>query len=66
MFKRTDEVLNIKSVPSNISYKSFKTYNLLMPNSYCDDRNFERVNRILVGSVHDCFVASIDLIWTRF
>ena len=61
MFKRTDEVLNIKSVPSNISYKSFKTYNLPMPNSYCDHRDFEGVNQVLVGSVHDCFVASIDL-----
>jgi hypothetical protein len=34
-----------KSVPSNISYKSFKTYNLPTQNSYCDHRNFDCVNQ---------------------
>ena len=28
MFEETDFVLNTDSVPANISYKSFKTYNL--------------------------------------
>jgi hypothetical protein len=32
MFEETDLVLNIESVPSNISNKSFKT--LLMQNTY--------------------------------
>jgi hypothetical protein len=29
------------------SYKSFKTYNLSMQNSYCDHRNFDNVNQAL-------------------
>ena len=36
MFEATESVLIPESVPSNISYKSFKTYNLQMQNSYCD------------------------------
>ena len=38
-------MFNTDSVPSNISYKSFKTLNLPMQNSYCDDRNFDSVNQ---------------------
>ena len=34
-----------ESVPSNIAYKSFKTQNLPMQNSYCDHRNFDSVNQ---------------------
>jgi hypothetical protein len=37
--------LNSESVSSNISYKSFKIYNLPMQNSYCDHRNFDSVNQ---------------------
>jgi hypothetical protein len=44
MFEETDSVLNIKLVPSNISYKSFKKL-LPMQNSYCDHRNFDSVNQ---------------------
>ena len=39
MCEETDSVLNSESVPSNISYKSFKTWNLPMQNSYYDHRN---------------------------
>jgi hypothetical protein len=41
MFEETDSVFTSKLVPSNISYKSFKT--LPMQNSYCDHRNFDSV-----------------------
>jgi hypothetical protein len=41
------EMFNTESVSSNISYKSFKTYNLPMHNSYCDHRNFDSVNQSL-------------------
>jgi hypothetical protein len=41
------ELLNNESVPSKISYKSFKTQNLPMQNSYCDHRNFDSVNQPL-------------------
>ena len=56
MFEQTDFMLNTKSVPSNISYKSFTTQNL--PNEYvkfpqCDHRNFDSVNQTLY---HDCSV----------
>jgi hypothetical protein len=44
MFEGTDSLFNSESVPSNISYKSFKTYNLPMKNSYCDHKNFDNVN----------------------
>ena len=44
MFERTDLMLNTDSVPTNISYKSFKTQNLSTQNLYCDDRNFDSVN----------------------
>jgi hypothetical protein len=53
MFGGTDSVLNIESVPSNISYKSFKTQNLPMQNSYCDHRNFGSVNHALAHSIND-------------
>ena len=43
MFDGTESLLNTESVLSNISYKSFKTYNLPMQNSYCDHRNFDSV-----------------------
>ena len=43
IFEGTDSVFNTKSVPSNISYKSFK-------NSYCDHRNFGSVNQSLMIS----------------
>ena len=39
MFEAADSVFNIKSVPSNISYTSSKTWNLPMQNSYCDHRH---------------------------
>jgi hypothetical protein len=45
MFEGTDSVFDTESVPSNISYKSFETYNLPMQNSYCDHRNFDSVNQ---------------------
>ena len=44
MFEGTVSVFNTKSIFSNISYKSFKTQNLPMQNSYCDHRNFDSVN----------------------
>ena len=34
MFEGTNSVLNTESVPSDISYKSYKT-------SYCDHSNFD-------------------------
>ena len=37
MFKETESKLNIESLPSNISYKSFK-------NSYCDHKMFDGEN----------------------
>ena len=45
MFEETDSLFNTESVPSNISYKSFKTQNLPMQNSYCDHRNFDSGNQ---------------------
>jgi hypothetical protein len=42
MFDATDSVFNNETDPSNISYKSFKTSNLPLQNSYCDHRNFDR------------------------
>ena len=36
-------MFNTKSGLSNL-YKSFKLWNLLMQNSYCDHRNFDSVN----------------------
>jgi hypothetical protein len=42
MFDEIDTVLNNESVPSKISYKSFK--NLPMQNSYCDNRNVDHKN----------------------
>ena len=45
MCEGTESVSNIESVPSIISYKSFKTYNLPMQNSYCDHRHFDSVNQ---------------------
>ena len=51
MFEVTDLMLNTESVPSNISYKSFKTKNLPMQNSYCDHRNFDSVTG-LVSPIH--------------
>jgi hypothetical protein len=47
MFEETYSELNTVSVPLKISYKSFKTYNLPMQNSYCDHRNFDGVNQPL-------------------
>jgi hypothetical protein len=44
MIEGIDSVFNNESVSSDISYKSFKTYNLPMQNSYCDHRNFDSVN----------------------
>ena len=38
-------MLNTESVPSRISYKSFKT--LPKKNPYCDHRNFDSVNQPL-------------------
>ena len=40
MFEGNDSVFN-----SNICYKSFKTYNLPVQNSYCDHRNFDSLNQ---------------------
>jgi hypothetical protein len=45
MFEETDSAFNIESVPSNISYKSFKTWNLPMQNSYCVHRNFDSLKQ---------------------
>jgi hypothetical protein len=45
MFEETNLVVNIESVCSNISYKSFKT--LPVQNSYCDHRNFDIVKQAL-------------------
>jgi hypothetical protein len=47
MFEETDLLLNTESISSNISYKSFKTYNLPMQNSYCDHRIFDSVDKTL-------------------
>ena len=59
MFKETDLVLDTVSVPSNISYRSFKTYNLPMKNSCCDHRNFNNVNML------NSSLALLDVIsWT--
>ena len=44
MFEATDLMLNTESVPSNISYKSFKT-------SYCDHRNFDSGNQALYSQL---------------
>jgi hypothetical protein len=41
MFAGTDSVFNTKSVSSNISYKQ-------MQDSYCDHRNFDSVNQLLL------------------
>ena len=51
MFEETDSSFNTNSVPSNISYKSFKTYNLPLQNSYCDHRNFDSVNQPVVARI---------------
>ncbi len=48
MFEGTDSMFNTKSGLSNISYKSFKLPNLPAQNSYCDHRNFDSVNQVLV------------------
>ena len=53
MFEQTDLMINTESVPSNISNKSFKTWNLPMQNSYCDDhRNFARQKDLALGAVY--------------
>jgi hypothetical protein len=44
----TDLVFNTESVPSNISYKSFRTSNLAMQNSYCDHRNVNQPLIVLI------------------
>ena len=46
MFEGTDSVFNMNSVPSNSSYKSFKTKNLTMQNSYCVHRETSIVERL--------------------
>ncbi len=52
MFKETDQSLNAESVPSNISYKSFRTQDLFpVQNSSCDHRNFDGVNQPLIYCV---------------
>ncbi len=48
MFKGTDQSLNAKSVPSDISYKSLKTQDLPLQNSSFDQRNFDGVNQPLI------------------
>jgi hypothetical protein len=45
MFEGNDSMINTASVPSDISYKSFKTQNLQIQNSYCDYRNVDSVNQ---------------------
>jgi hypothetical protein len=45
IYEGTDSLFNGESVSSNISYKSFKTLNLPMQNSYCDHRNFDSGNQ---------------------
>ena len=44
MFEGNDSVLNSDSVPSKLSYKSFRTLNLPLQNTSCDHRNFDSVN----------------------
>ena len=43
MFEETDSVLNMKSVPSNISYKSFKFAHAKFLYYVYDHRNFDIV-----------------------
>ena len=69
MFEVIDYVSNIKSVLSNISYKSFKTQNLPMQNSYCDHRNFDSVNQDLVFLTQkltsNCSLNYVRLSWLK-
>ena len=48
MLERSDSLFNNEPVFSNISYKSFKTQNLPLQNSYCDHRNVDIVKQALV------------------
>ena len=49
MFVGTDAVLNSETVPSEISYNSFKTWNLpIYAKFYCDHRNFDTVRNVLL------------------
>jgi hypothetical protein len=48
MIEGTDLVFNTESVTSNISYKSFRTSNLAMQNSYCDHRNVNQPLIVLI------------------
>ena len=45
-------MINIESFPPNISYKSFKTSNLLMQHSETDHRNFDSVNQPYCGRIN--------------
>ena len=57
MFEGTVKLLNTESVnPSNISSQPFKTWNLPMPNSYCDHRNFYSVNQALLYIFKACMI----------
>jgi hypothetical protein len=47
MFGGTVKPLYTEPIPSKISYKSFKTQNLPVQNSYCDHRNFDSVDQAL-------------------
>jgi hypothetical protein len=40
-----------ESIPSNSSYKSFKTWNVPLQNSYCDHRNFDSVKHAALSSL---------------
>jgi hypothetical protein len=62
MIEGTDLVFNTESVPSNISYKSFRTSNLAMQNSYCDLRN---VNQPLIVLILFIFAPCSLLCCTR-
>ena len=47
MFEESDSVFSTSLVPSNISRKSFKTWNSSVENSYCDHRSVDSVNQSL-------------------
>ena len=44
MSEGIDSMFNSLPVPSNVSYKSFTNYNVLIQNSYSDHRNIDSVN----------------------
>jgi hypothetical protein len=53
-------------IPSNISYKSFKTYNLLVLNSYCDHRNFDSLFSGVMDSSEDMCLWCILVLFSMY